>query len=1105
MKLSISPQLRQRIRSVCANDGNRCADGRDRRVNAAFLHPNLFFTNFNSNTPPLRYLSGLIVAVLLSSAGYAQPFPHLQFTYLTDKEGLSNNQVTSITQDNEGFIWFGTDDGLDRFDGYRIRKFNHVPGTENSLVNNNVTSITPDRKGRLWISTQEGLSVYEKTTGQFNNFRHLPTDSTSLINDQQITIYPDDKAVTWIANLSALYEFDSVLQYRKKKVDFEKFIADGKVTDSYHHITEDKEGQLWAFAYHKLYLLDRSTMNVRKKFIPTGEGNLTTLYQDAGRQYWLGFYEKGLMRFDPANGSFTSIELAGNPEKVTSITEWTDLNRFRWLVLGTENGIILLDPVSLKSNNYGFRSRNPDQRPLPGNLVYSVFVDRQNILWIATNGGICYVEPYRQVFELWDILSPTASVHDLVSDYIYSCSENSAGYWISRWQVGQGLFHCDKTGAFIEEIKTVYNGHNAVHLDTREFKPYDLLCRGDSVIWFTTANDLAQYTPSTGQVKLYPAPDKTKENFDLGLRNILPYDDHTWWIRTRNNGLNGIYVFDPAAGKFTRHYPSTEGCTGCPPPKLLDMVLTKQKQIYVTSRTEGLYKYDRRDDRFIPVFKFQGKDALEHSNNFSCIAEDRQSILWIGTSNGLFAFDPGTKKIIRDYSTNELFGGIEISRIFIDEQQNVWLNTERGIFCIEGSSGQIRHLGVSEGLPNNFTDGILQSASDHFIYSGISGFFVRIDPARMLSSRQPPVPAHFTEATLMDTASLFHYTTDGVKQLVLQPGQDRFTVDFAVMNYDIPSANRYFYRLEGVTGGWRHNENGHLAFYGLPPGDYRLDVKGGNSETDDTLNGDFLLIRIRPHWWQTGWFLAACILTASILTFAGVWWRITHIRREAALLQQETAFRQKIAETEMQALRAQMNPHFIFNSLNSIENFMLKNDKEQASDYFGKFASLIRMILESSRNERVPFEKDMEALQGYVELELLRFDHRFIYRTFIDPALLKGEYSVPPLLIQPYVENAIVHGLAQSEREGLQLTVAAVLEDEYLIYTIEDNGIGRTKAGSYKESRAGHNSMGLHITSERISILNHQQQAGAEVVITDLYDEAGEASGTLVRLKLKAV
>jgi len=147
----------------------------------------------------------------------------------------------------------------------------------------------------------------------------------------------------------------------------------------------------------------------------------------------------------------------------------------------------------------------------------------------------------------------------------------------------------------------------------------------------------------------------------------------------------------------------------------------------------------------------------------------------------------------------------------------------------------------------------------------------------------------------------------------------------------------------------------------------------------------------------------------------------------------------------------------------------------------------------------------MEALQGYVELEQLRFDHAFIYRTFIDPGLLRGEYSVPPLLIQPYVENAIVHGLAQSEKEGLQLTVSALLENEYLVYTIEDNGIGRKKAGYYKESRAGHKSMGLHITRERISILNHQEQAGAEVVITDLHDENSEACGTRVRLRLKAV
>lgn len=238
--------------------------------------------------------------------------------------------------------------------------------------------------------------------------------------------------------------------------------------------------------------------------------------------------------------------------------------------------------------------------------------------------------------------------------------------------------------------------------------------------------------------------------------------------------------------------------------------------------------------------------------------------------------------------------------------------------------------------------------------------------------------------------------------------------------------------------------------------------------------------------------------------------RSEQILQHQQLLEQErrdrllAVLKRRISETELKALRSQMNPHFIFNSLNSIENFMMKNDKRMASSYFHKFASLIRMILDSSRNELVSFAKDMEALQLYVELEQLRYGHKFQYKAIMDPRLLDGDYPVPPLLIQPYVENAILHGLAQSDKEELALVVEAGFDDDYLIYTIQDNGIGREKAATYKPQRLPYKSMGMQITRERISILNQQQQANGEIEITDLYDEDRQPCGTKVRVRLKA-
>ncbi|MBS1511921.1 MAG: histidine kinase [Bacteroidetes bacterium] len=216
---------------------------------------------------------------------------------------------------------------------------------------------------------------------------------------------------------------------------------------------------------------------------------------------------------------------------------------------------------------------------------------------------------------------------------------------------------------------------------------------------------------------------------------------------------------------------------------------------------------------------------------------------------------------------------------------------------------------------------------------------------------------------------------------------------------------------------------------------------------------------------------------------------------------------QKIkAELQTQVLRSQMNPHFIFNCLNSIENFIMQNDKRQASDYLNKFSQLIRSILDSSRNEVVPIEKDMEALKLYVELEQLRFNNKFTFSLFLDPALAGGDYRVPSLLVQPFVENAIVHGMAHSEEKELNLTVMASLEGDSIKYTIRDNGIGREKAKVYNmQNKPYHKSVGLKITEERINIYNDQPAKKEAIQIVDLYDENSKPGGTKVEIILKAI
>ena len=207
----------------------------------------------------------------------------------------------------------------------------------------------------------------------------------------------------------------------------------------------------------------------------------------------------------------------------------------------------------------------------------------------------------------------------------------------------------------------------------------------------------------------------------------------------------------------------------------------------------------------------------------------------------------------------------------------------------------------------------------------------------------------------------------------------------------------------------------------------------------------------------------------------------------------------------MQALRAQMNPHFIFNSLNSINRFILQNDRAQASEYLTKFSKLVRMILQNSQASLIPVESELESLELYLNLEAVRFNHHFDYKISVPKDMDISALQVPPLILQPYVENAIWHGLMHKEERG-QLDVEVSEEDDHLYFKITDNGIGREKAAALaSKSATKHKSMGLRITAHRIAIIQNSQTLTSPVTINDLIDSEGSAAGTEVVIKMPVI
>jgi sensor histidine kinase YesM len=290
---------------------------------------------------------------------------------------------------------------------------------------------------------------------------------------------------------------------------------------------------------------------------------------------------------------------------------------------------------------------------------------------------------------------------------------------------------------------------------------------------------------------------------------------------------------------------------------------------------------------------------------------------------------------------------------------------------------------------------------------------------------------------------------------------------------------------------------GVVNLVSLSPGKYVLQVTGSNDSGVMNTKGDLLYITILPPFYQTWWFRLLVVFGIFAIFYMIQRMRIQRIKREEHL---KTEFNKQLAQAETKALRAQMNPHFIFNSLNSINSFVIDQKHEIASDYLIKFSKLIRLILDNSRSDMISIDKELETLKLYVLLESARFDNKFTCTYQVAGDVNINSIMIPPMLLQPFVENAIWHGLMQKEGPGTIAIDIKKADEEYLNISITDDGIGREKAAELKSKSATHKSHGLKVTALRIDMMNKLNSTGAKVEIVDLKDEQGEATGTRVEL-----
>jgi hypothetical protein len=569
-----------------------------------------------------------------------------------------------------------------------------------------------------------------------------------------------------------------------------------------------------------------------------------------------------------------------------------------------------------------------------------------------------------------------------------------------------------------------------------------------------------------------------------------------FWLAHSHHGL---VVWDPHQGSYWLP-DSTAGMIG----SNLSSILfdARRNAVWIGSYDYGLFRYHLDSERFTllqhqPTALSEGPGAYMVTG----LALDSAGALWMST-------DPGGVSRMEEDSLGQMrfqhftmAQGLPSNRatsVVADAKGRIWAGTLGGLACIDPATLAVRAFQSEDGLITDFIDMPLgTSAGGHIVIGGKYGNQF-VFPDSILSA---PAPSQIflTQFHIFDRPLPDSLWPSASRPLVLQYDQNFFSFAFATPQVFAASRMEYSYRLQGFDPDWNTGGLRNRGSYtNIPPGNYSLEVRA-------RLYGAWspallrVPIQILPPFWATWWFRTLGILLLLGLVAGAFQLRIRQVRRNAA---RESQFRQQLARTEMAALRAQMNPHFIFNCLSSINRFILVNQPEEASLFLHKFGRLIRHILDHSRNDTVPLSKELEAIGLYVELEQMRFAHKFQFLLQVSPELQPDCIEIPPLLIQPYIENAIWHGLMHQKGPGL-LMLKISREGTDLRVVVEDNGVGRAMAAELKSRSANRQkSHGMTVTAERLAALHTLFGTASTVTTQDLFHPDGSPSGTRILLTL---
>lgn len=853
-----------------------------------------------------------IVLLLLLFVGVRSPVPAAaqahspRFTHLTAGDGLSNNRVFRIVQDRRGTMWFGTPDGLNRYDGYTITTYRHRRSDPQSLSDNTVYALYEDRAGTLWVGTTVGL---DSLAGADGRFRHH-----AAIAEEVRAIWEDTAGLLWVGTSGAgLWSYDratgAFTQYLPDPADPHSLGA-ADITALY----EDSAGTLWVgLVDGGIDALDGDSGAVtftHYRHDPQDPHSLshdyvTAIYEDHRGVLWVGTADQyeadagGLNAFDRATGQFARYQhdpddrhsLSNN--QVRSIYE--DPSGRLWV--GTMEGLNVLDRATGTWDRYYHAAGDPYS--LNDDSILTIYEDRSGLLWFGTDtGGISKYAPRADIFVRYqhdpaDPNSPSdAPVGAILRDH-------GGDLWIGTY--GAGLDRLDRQSG--QYTHYTHDPDDPTSLGNDYIRALCEDARG--MVWVGTVRGLDRLDPATGRFYHYDHdPDDPGSPSPGAVKVIL--EDHTGalWIGMEEPG--SLVRFDPAAGAFTRYEYNPDQPNGFVSTYGVRAIYEDQAGDLWLGTYSGLVHWDRESASFAQ-YRPDPDDPASLSHDFVwSICEEPAGTLWIATSGGLNRFDPQTGAFTV-YTVEEGLAGNAVAGVLADEQGFLWIGTDGGgVSRFDPRTATWRNYDVSNGLTSNAIMLAVyhQSAEGEILFgtaNGVNAFF----PAAVKDNDHVPAIV-LTAFRVFDRDVAFETALAEVEEITLSYRDNFFSFEFAALDYTDPSRNQYAYRLEGVDRGWIYCGTRHFASYtNLRPGVYTLRVKGTNN--DGVWNEAGLTVRIvmTPPFWETWWFRIT--VAAAALGAVGVVVR-ARLRTIAALRESEERFRTLFANAPLCVFELDVTP-----------------------------------------------------------------------------------------------------------------------------------------------------------------------------------------------------